>query len=148
MAAGLENEARDGGGRAGLDGADLLQCSILIVHALDEQRGDAPAADGVLDIPCLEAGIEPGAVPAAKGAVDMGVIFGELRPQVARLIGAPRLRDRGEAHLFGEHVGRHQDEALDPLIRMFAGVDRRDRGAVAVPEQDPAFEPDRLEHRG
>ena len=43
---------------------------------------------------------------------------------------------------------RHQDEALDPLVRMLAGVDRRDRGAVAVSKQDPALEPDRIEHRG
>ena len=54
--------------------------AVLIVRALDEQRGDAPAADRILDVPGLEAGIEPGAVPAEEGAVDMGVIFGEPRP--------------------------------------------------------------------
>ena len=78
----------------------------------------------------------------------MRVIFGELRPQVAGLVGAPGLRDRGEAHRFGEQMRRHEDEALDPLIRMMSGVDRRDRGAVAVSEQDSAREPDRIEHRG
>src|ERR1700734_3491398 len=77
VAAGLEDEASHGGGRAGLDGADLLQRSILIVRALDEERGDTPAADRILDVPGLEAGIEPGVVPAAEGDVDMGVIFGE-----------------------------------------------------------------------
>ena len=41
---------------------------------------------------------------------------------------------------------RHQDEAPDPLVSLFAGVDRRDRSAVAVPEKDPALEADRLEH--
>ena len=79
MAAGLEDEARDGCGRARLDGADLLERPVLIVHALDEKRGDAPAADRILDVPGPEAGIEPGPVPAAIGAVNMGVIFGELR---------------------------------------------------------------------
>ena len=85
----------DGRGRAGLDGADLLQRSILIVRALDEERGNAPAVDRILDVPGLEAGIEPGVVPAAKGAVDMGVIFGELGAEVAGLVGAaapPRSR--------------------------------------------------------
>jgi hypothetical protein len=42
-------------------------------------------------------------------------------------------------------MGGHQDEAFDPLIRMLAGMDRRDRGAVAVAEQDSALEPDRVE---
>ena len=116
VAAGLEDEARHGGGRAGLDGADLLQRSILIVRALDEERRRTPAADRILDVPGPEAGIEPDVVPAAEGDVDMGVVFRELRAQVACLLGASRRRDRGEAHLFGEEMGRHQDEAFDPLI--------------------------------
>src|SRR6202453_3891293 len=64
VAAGLEDEARHGGGRAGLDGADLLQRSILIVRALDDERGNTPATDRILDVPGLEAGVEPGIVPA------------------------------------------------------------------------------------
>src|SRR5580693_5324637 len=91
MAAGFENEGLDGRGGAGLDGADLLHGSILVVRALNDERGNAPAAEG---------------------DVDMGVIFGELRPQVARLISAPGLCDRGEAHGFGEEMRRDQDEAL------------------------------------
>ena len=79
----------DGRGRAGLDGADLLECPVLVLGALDEERGDAPAADRILDVPGLEAGVEPGVVPAAEGDVDMGVIFGEPRPQIAGLVGAP-----------------------------------------------------------
>src|SRR6201999_2803546 len=59
-------EAGHGGGRAGLDGANLLQRSILIVRALEEERGDTPTADRILDVPGLEAGIEPGVVPAAE----------------------------------------------------------------------------------
>src|SRR5580693_685573 len=106
MAAGLEDEGLDGRGGAGLDGADLLHGSILVVRALNDERGNAPAADRILDVPGPEAGIEPGVVPAAEGDVDMGVIFGELRPQVARLISAPCLSDRGEAHLFGEEMRR------------------------------------------
>src|SRR5271157_2936382 len=42
MAAPLEDEARHGGGRARFDGADLLQGSVLIVRALDDERGNAP----------------------------------------------------------------------------------------------------------
>ena len=93
VSAGFEDEARHGGGRAGLDGADLLHGSILVVRALNDERGNAPAADLVLDIPSLEAWIEPGVVPATESAVDMGVIFGEFRPEVAGFVGASR-RDR------------------------------------------------------
>src|ERR1700734_2401513 len=139
VSAGFEDEARHGGGRAGLDGADLLHGSILVVRALNDERGNAPAIDRILDVPGPEAGIEPGVVPAAEGDVDMGVIFGELRPQVVRLISAPRLCDRGEAYGFGEEMRRDQDEALDPLVGRFASGDRRDRGAVAVAEQNSAL---------
>ena len=41
---------------------------------------------------------------------------------------------------------RHQDEPPDPLVSPFAGIDRRDGSAVAVPEKDPALEADRIEH--
>ena len=84
-----------GARRAGLDGADLLHGSILIVCALDEERRNAPAVDLVFDVPGLEAGVEPGVVPAAKGAIDMGVVFGELGAEIAGLVGAaapPRSR--------------------------------------------------------
>jgi hypothetical protein len=45
-------------------------------------------------------------------------------------------------------VGRHQDEALDAAVEALTGVDRCNRGAVAVTEQDSAPKPDRLERRG
>ena len=77
MAAGFENEARYGSGRPALDRPDLFERSVLVVGALDDQRGNAPAADRILDVPGFEAGIEPGVVPAAEGDVDVAVIFGE-----------------------------------------------------------------------
>ena len=43
MAAGLEDEACDWRGRVGLYGADLLECPVLVLGALDQERGDAPA---------------------------------------------------------------------------------------------------------
>ena len=78
----------------------------------------------------------------------MGVILGELRFQVAALVGALRLGDRGEAGRLGEEMRRHQDEALDPFVVVLAGVDRRDRGAVAVADENAALETDRAEDDG
>src|SRR5260370_16915541 len=102
VAAGFENEGLDGRGGAGLDGADLLHGSILVVRALNDERGNAPAPDRILDVPGPEAGVEPGAVPATEGDVDMAVIFGELRPQLPALLTAPRLRDRRHPHPFAD----------------------------------------------
>jgi hypothetical protein len=39
MAAAFENEALNGRGRARLDRADLLECSVRVVVALDQKRG-------------------------------------------------------------------------------------------------------------
>ena len=75
----------------------------------------------------------------------MGVILGELRLEVAGLVGALRLGDRGEAGRLGEEVRRHQDEALHPLVVVLAGIDRRDRGAVAVADKHAPLETDRAE---
>jgi hypothetical protein len=43
MAAGMENDGFDWGGRARLDGADLLERPVLVVDPLDQKRGGPPA---------------------------------------------------------------------------------------------------------
>jgi hypothetical protein len=76
VAAGLEDEAPSRGGQR----ASMARiCSAFhIDHPRpDKERGDT-AADRILDIP-----LKPGRArrrSAAEGDVDMGVIFGELRP--------------------------------------------------------------------
>ena len=96
MAAIVEDERLDRRGRALFDRAHLGERAVLIVRPLDDEGGRAPALDDAFDGPGLEAGIEPGAVPAEESGVDMGVMAGEPGLEVARLVGALRLGDGGK----------------------------------------------------
>ena len=59
-----------------------------------------------------------------------------------------RLAYLREPHFLGEEVRRHQHQPADPMILDTAGIDRRDRGAVAVAEQNAALEPIAASTRG
>ena len=124
---------------------DLLHRAVLVVLALHDQDGHADIGEELGDIPFAEFGIEPGAVPALEGVVDVGMPARKPRPQIAGLIGFARLLDRGDAHVLGEEMWRHQHQAADAMILMAAGIDRRDGRAVAVTDQKPALETDRIE---
>ena len=89
--------------------------------------------------------IEPGAVPALEGVVDVGVPARQPRAQIAGLVGLLRFGDRGDAGILGEEMRRDQHQAADAVILMAAGIDRRNRGAVAVADQQPAPEADGVE---
>ena len=92
-------------------------------------------------------GIEPSAVPALEGVVDILVPARELGAQVGRLIGRARLLDRLDAGILGEEMRRDQHQSADAMILMRAGINRRDRSAVAVAEQKPALETDGVEQK-
>ena len=124
---------------------DLPDGAVLIVRALHDQDRHADIGQLGGDVPFAEIGIEPGVVPAAEGVVDVGVPARELRAQVGRRIDVPRARDLGDAHVFGEEMRRNQNEPAHAMVLHRAGIDRRDRSAVAVAEQQPAPEADRVE---
>ena len=64
---------------------------------------------------------------------------------LAVALGIAGAADFGEAHRLGKKMRRKQYEAADAVILNAAGIDRRDRSAVAVAEQQSALEADRRE---
>ena len=72
----------------------------------------------------------------------------ELVAQRPRLESGAGPRDLGDAHVFGKEVRRHQHEPAHAVILDAAGIDRGDRGAVAVADEKPAAEAYRVEHAG
>ncbi len=70
------------------------------------------AGKHVLDVPVAEARREPDVVPAAKRRVDVLMMPGEARTQIARRIALPRLRDADAVEsVLDEHVRRQGDDA-------------------------------------
>ncbi len=66
--------------------------------------------------------------------------------QIARLERLPRLGDRGEARRLGEEVRRDQDQAAHAHVLDMAEIERGDRRAVAMAEQNAFLKADRVQH--
>ena len=66
---------------------DLADGAILVVGALQDRDRNADIGEVFRDIPVAEFGVEPGAVPAIEGVVDVVVPARQLRLQVRGLIG-------------------------------------------------------------
>jgi len=82
------------------------------------------------------------------GGVDIGVPARQLGPQVACVVSAPHRRDRIDRDVLDDEMRRHQHQTADAVILMRPGIDRGDRGAIAVAEQQPAPEADGIEQGG
>ena len=125
---------------------DLPKRAVLIVLALHDQHGHTDVPQGFGDVPFLEVGMQPGLVPAAERGIDIGVVGFQPFPQragIERFAGAPDFR---KPHLFGKKMRRDQNDAANPMILDAAGIDRGNRGAIAVAEQKSAAEADRVKH--
>src|SRR5665213_4582350 len=66
---------------------DLANCPILVVGALNDGDRDPDISKIFRNIPCAKLGVEPGAVPAVKGVVDIAVPPRKPGPEVGALIG-------------------------------------------------------------
>src|SRR6187431_392822 len=128
-----------------LSNLDLLHGAILVVLALHDQHRHADIGEELGDVPFAELRVEPGAVPALERIVDIVMPAREPHAQIACFVGFPGFDDRGDTWILGEEMRRNQHEAADPVILMAAGVDRCNRGAVAVADQQPAPEADGIE---
>jgi hypothetical protein len=136
----------DVSGRAG-DPVDLLHGAVLVVLALDGQDRAGDARQGLLDRPAAEPGAQPDVVPAAEGAVDVVVVSGQARAQVAAVVCVAGGGDGGHRDVLDHDVGREQDEGGDAAVAA-SGMDQGDRPAVAVPEEDRPPHSERVEELG
>src|SRR5262249_28426049 len=79
-------------------------------------------------------------------AVDIVVPALELLAQIARLVILSGLADLGETHVLGEEMRRHEHEAAHAMILHAAGINGRNRSAVAIAEEDAALEANSGQH--
>ena len=92
--------------------------------------------------------VEPGAVPAPKRQIDVAVIFGEPRAQIAGLVRLLGRCDRADRNIFHEKMRRDQHETARAKVLAAAGVNGGDRSAVAVADENRLAHARLVEHRG
>src|SRR5579871_3747884 len=109
---------------------DLARGAVLVVLALHDLDGHADVTQRLGDIPVAEAWIEPSAVPAEEGVVDIAMPAREPWLQIALDIVLSRLPDRLEPHLLDDEMRREQNDSAYAVILHAARIERRDRGAV------------------
>src|SRR5271163_1351671 len=88
------------------DDLDLTDCPIWVVGALEYRDGDADIGEIVGNIPGAEFRIEPGAVPAMEGVVDVNVPARQFRLQPACLIGGLDLGDGSDRNILDDEMRR------------------------------------------
>src|SRR5438552_13946962 len=147
VAAVVKNDALDRAGDPALDGIELRERPILVVASLNEQDRTAYAIQAGFDIPLPELGRKPDIVPAKKSRIDLVVIAGELLPQTCRRVSLLRPPDACDRHVLDKDMRRERDErAHRPYLR--AGMDERDRRAVAVTDQHRVGDVELVQQRG
>src|SRR5215475_5261314 len=77
---------------------DLSDRPILVIGALDHRDRYADIGKIVRDIPGTEFRIEPGAIPAVEGIVDILVPARQLSTQTGRLVRRLDFGDGGDPH--------------------------------------------------
>ena len=124
---------------------DLAFGAVVIVLALDDQDRHADVGEPVADVPALEIVLHPDVGPAAHRGVGVGVPALEPLPHVGGVEGVPDLPDRIDRHILDDEMRRHQHQPAHAMVLHAAAVDRGDRGAVAVADQQSLTEADRVE---
>src|SRR5579871_2238910 len=134
--------------RAGaiLQGLDLPDRPVLIVPSPNRKNRTPNGADEPVDVPGHEARVEPGVAPAPEGVVDVGMVSGQPAAEIAHLVLRPCLRDGRDYFRLREKMRSDQADSANTDVHDASRIDRRDRSAVAVPQQDAALESDRVKH--
>src|SRR5437667_904013 len=121
---------------------DLADRSILIIRTLQDGDGNADVVEVFGYLPAAEFLVEPSVIPAIEGIVDIAVPARQLRLELRCLIGRFDRGNRGDRNIFHDEMRRDQCDALHAMILYAAGIDCRDRGAVGMPDQQPAAKAD------
>src|SRR6266446_5957604 len=124
---------------------DLADCPILVIGALQDCNGNAYVGEIFRNIPVAKLWVEPCRVPPVERVVDVVVPALQLRPEIGGLIGLLDLGDRGDRNIFHDEMGRDHRYAAYAVILNTAGIDRRNRSAVGMPEQKAAAKADFVE---
>ena len=121
-------------GRESRNSIDLLEGAVFVILSLNcEDRASYPGQT-ILDIPRAKVFMEPDIVPAAKRAIDIGVMSGEPPAQIRGLVGNLGRLNVPNGDVFNEYMGRAQDHP-GGRTRTHSFMNDGDRCTVAVSEQ-------------
>ena len=142
----LINSQQTGGAKSA-SGSNLGLGSVSILRSLDDECRDGPSREGCLDCPSAPSRIQPSVVPAAKGALDIGMPTTETDLQIALVVGVPGPSGPGQRRLLDEEMGRDEDAAphAGVALRQREG---RDRGAIGMADQQAASQSREVEDLG
>src|SRR3981081_86820 len=124
---------------------DLTDGPVLIIGALQDHERYPDVGERLRNIPLAKLVVEPRVIPTVEGVVDIAVPALQLLPEAAGLIGLPGLRDRRQPDIFHDEMRRAHRHTPDAMILDTTGIDRRNRSAVGVPEQQAAATADFIE---
>src|SRR6267142_2792298 len=116
----------------------LTDGAVLIVGALQDRDGDPDVGEVFGYVPTAKLWIEPRAVPAIERIVDIAVPARQFRLEVGRLVGLLDLGDRGHRNIFHDEMRRDHCDPAYAVILNSTGVDRGDRSAVGMSDQEAA----------
>src|SRR5260221_3606745 len=130
---------------AGLPGdrIELRHRPVFVIEALDRQHRTMYPRQDLLDVPAPEVWIEPDVVPSPERLRRVGMIAAELLREIRALEGRLRFGDALDADVLDEHVRRHHHQPFDAVIHR--RVDKRDRTAVGMPDEDRVADAEALE---
>lgn len=110
---------------------------VLIAETLNDENWTGDARQVFFDVPTAKIGMKPDVVPAPERpggiAVMAGEFFGEIRG-FELYFGLGYALD---AEILDEDVRSQQHQAAHAVVN--AGVNQRDRGAIAVSDQNRCF---------
>src|SRR5712675_1802162 len=130
---------------AGLPGdrIELRHRPVFVVEALDREHRTIYPRQDFLDVPTPEVRVQPNIVPSPERLRRVGVIAAELLREVRALEGRLRFGDALDADVLDEDVRRHNHQPPDaPAHRR---VDKRDRTAVGMPDENRLADAEPLE---
>src|SRR5258705_9585119 len=127
-----------------LGNLDLADRPILVLGALQDCNRYPDVGEILRNIPVAKLWVEPRRVPPVERVVDVAVPALQLRSEIGGLIGLLDLGDRLHRNILHDEMGRDHRYAADAVILNTAGIDRRYRSAVGMPEQEAAAKADFL----
>src|ERR1700740_2955337 len=140
MSSPVEDSHVDGTVALFLRDLDLSNSSILVVLTLNDSTRHADIGEVFGDVPVAKLLVEPGAIPPVKSVVDVFVPARELVAEVGIFVGDLDLGDRSDRDVLDDEVRRDQRDGADTMILHAAGIDRRDRSAVGMADEQAALE--------
>ena len=107
-----QDEPLNRAGHLPLNRLHLPQGPVLVVFALDQQRGTGNAREKSLEVPGAKLGIQPHVAPSMKRRIHIVVMSCQARPKISALIVGRRPLDARDRDVLDEDVRGLEDERV------------------------------------